>query len=159
VADDSVRQPTYQREKSKEFDRHTAEDDIDPSACGGVQTGSRGGDSLFASGADFVPGARTRSSLAAPGRESASEMLCQPFWMTTMRSMTLPTTFGTAILAGGPLAASSALAQGGYGMGTGMMGGYGAGWMGGGYGGIWLLVLLVAVIVGLVAWIIAKKSK
>jgi hypothetical protein len=81
-------------------------------------------------------------------------------WMIAMKHMNFPRTFGAAILAGGPLAATSALAQGGYGMGAGMMGGYGAGWMGGGgYGGIWLLVLLVAVIVGLVAWIIAKKGK
>ncbi len=69
--------------------------------------------------------------------------------------------FGAVILAGGSIATSDALAQsqGGNGMGPGMMGGYGSNWMGGGYGGMWLVILLVLVIVGLVAWIIAKKGK
>jgi len=42
----------------------------------------------------------------------------------------------------------------------GMMGGYGVGWMGGGgYGGFLLPVLLVVVVAGLVAWIVAQKKK
>lgn len=69
-------------------------------------------------------------------------------------------TLGVAVIAGGPIASSAlAQSQGGYGMGAGMMGGYGGGWMGGGYGGIWLIVLLVAVVAGLVGWLIAKKRK
>jgi len=71
-------------------------------------------------------------------------------------------TLSAAVLIGGPIVATSALAQsqGGYGMGSGMMGGYGAGWMGGGgYGGILLPVLLVVVVAGLVAWIVAQKKK
>ncbi|MEO7254438.1 MAG: hypothetical protein ABIZ64_09400 [Casimicrobium sp.] len=78
-----------------------------------------------------------------------------------MKHTHFPKTFGAAILAGGSIAASDALAQsqGGYGMGPGMMEGYGSNWMGGGYGGIWLVILLVLVIVGLVVWIIAKKRK
>ena len=62
-----------------------------------------------------------------------------------------------ALLMGGPIFATSALAQsqGGFGM----MGGYGAGWMGGGYGGIVLLILLIVVVAGLVAWIVAQKRK
>jgi hypothetical protein len=65
-------------------------------------------------------------------------------------------------LIGGPIVATSALAQsqGSYGMGSGMMGGYGAGWMGGGgYGGFLLPVLLVVVVAGLVVWIVAQKKK
>jgi hypothetical protein len=31
--------------------------------------------------------------------------------------------------------------------------------MGGGYGGIWVPILLVAVVAGLVGWIVAKKAK
>ena len=75
-----------------------------------------------------------------------------------MKRIDLRKTLSAAVLIGGPIVATSALAQsqGGYGM----MGGYGAGWMGGGgYGGIWLLVLLVAVVAGLVGWIIAQKRK
>ena len=69
--------------------------------------------------------------------------------------------FGIGILAAGSIAASNALAQSqsGFGMGPGMMGGYGSNWMGGGYGGPWLVILLALIIVGLVAWIIAKKRK
>jgi hypothetical protein len=50
--------------------------------------------------------------------------------------------------------------QGGSGTmgGSGMMDGYGTGWMGG-YGGIWVPILLVAVVAGLVGWIVAKKAK
>ena len=75
-----------------------------------------------------------------------------------MKQMQLRKTLSAAVLIGGPIVASSALAQsqGGYGMGTGMMGGYG--WMGG-YGGMWLPILLVAVVAGLVGWIIGQKRK
>ena len=79
-----------------------------------------------------------------------------------MKRMNFRKTLGAALLIGGPIVATSALAQsqGGYGMGSGMMGGYGAGWMGGGgYGGILLPVLLVIVVAGLVAWIVAQKKK
>ncbi len=77
-----------------------------------------------------------------------------------MKRMNLRKTLSAAVLIGGPIVASSALAQsqGGYGMGPGMMGGYGAGWMGG-YGGIWVPILVVAVVAGIVAWIIAQKRK
>ena len=75
-----------------------------------------------------------------------------------MKQMRLRKTLSAAVLIGGPIVASSALAQsqGGYGMGTGMMGGYG--WMGG-YGGMWLPILVVAVVAGLVGWIIGQKRK
>ena len=75
-----------------------------------------------------------------------------------MKQMQLRKTLSAAVLIGGPIVASSALAQsqGGYGMGTGMMGGYG--WMGG-YGGMWLPILVVAVVAGLVGWIIGQKRK
>ena len=80
-----------------------------------------------------------------------------------MKRMNLKRTLSAALLIGGPIVAASALAQsqGGYGMGSGgMMGGYGAGWMGGGgYGGFLLPVLLVVVVAGLVAWIVAQKKK
>ncbi len=81
-----------------------------------------------------------------------------------MKRMNLRNALNAALLMGGPMAATNALAQsqGGYGMGSGsgMMGGYGAGWMGGGgYGGILLPILLVVVIAGLVAWIVAQKKK
>jgi hypothetical protein len=75
-------------------------------------------------------------------------------------------TLNAAALIGGTIMAASALAaapQGAYGFGYGqdsdMMGGQGAGWMDGGYGGIWLTVVLVIVVAGLVAWIVAKKRK
>ena len=75
-----------------------------------------------------------------------------------MKQMRLRKTLSAAVLIGGPIVASSALAQsqGGYGMGPGMMGGYG--WMGG-YGGMWLPILVVAVVAGLVGWIIGQKRK
>lgn len=83
-----------------------------------------------------------------------------------MKHLNLKRISNAALLVGGPIVAASALAQshGGYGPGNGMgsggmMGGYGAGWMGGGYGGIWLPVLLVVVVAGLVAWIVAQKKK
>jgi uncharacterized membrane protein len=74
-----------------------------------------------------------------------------------MKRIDLRKTLSAAALSGGPVVATSALAQsqGGYGM----MGSYGAGWMdGGGYGGM-LLLLLVVVVAGLVAWIVAQKKK
>lgn len=79
-----------------------------------------------------------------------------------MKRMNLKRTLSTALLTCGPIAATSALAQsqGGYGMGSGgMMGGYGAGWMGGGYGGVWVPILLVAVVAGVVAWVVTQKRK
>jgi hypothetical protein len=39
-----------------------------------------------------------------------------------------------------------------------MNGGAGVGWMGG-YGGMWMLILLVIVVAGLVAWIVQRKGK
>jgi len=74
----------------------------------------------------------------------------------------LPKILSTTAMIGGSIVAACALAQsqGGYGMGSGgMMSGYGAGWMGGGYGGFLLPVLLVVVVAGLVAWIVAQKKK
>ena len=78
------------------------------------------------------------------------------------------TLFGSALI-GGIIAATRALAdgpQGGYGPGSGMMGGSGSGWMGGygsgwmgGYGGIGLPILVVIVVAGLVAWIVSQKKK
>ena len=51
----------------------------------------------------------------------------------------------------------AAQVQGGYG--SGMMGGYGANWMGG-YGGIWVPILLVGLlVVGLVAWVVKRRTK
>ena len=79
-----------------------------------------------------------------------------------MKRMNLKRTLSTALLICGPIVTTSALAQsqGGYGMGSGgMMGGYGAGWMGGGYGGIWVPILLVAVVAGVVAWVVTQKRK
>ena len=87
-----------------------------------------------------------------------------------MKRMKLRKNLNAAVLIAGTIMAASALADtqdGGSGMGsgmmggygTGMMGGYGTGWMGGGYGGIWVPILLVAVVAGLVGWIVAKKGK
>ena len=80
-----------------------------------------------------------------------------------MKRMNLSKILSAAVLIGGPIAAASALAQsqGGYGPGPGgMMGGYGAGWMGGyGFGGMWLPVLVVAVVAGVVAWVVTQKRK
>jgi hypothetical protein len=82
-----------------------------------------------------------------------------------MKRINLRKTLGAALLLiGAPSVATSALAQSqgtGNNMGAGgMMGGYGAGWMGsGGYGGFLLPVLLIVVIAGLVAWIVAQKKK
>ena len=89
-----------------------------------------------------------------------------PEWTLIMKRMNLRNALSAILLMGGPVVATSALAQSqggsgsGYGMGSGMMGGYGAGWMGsGGYGGILLPVLLIVVVAGLVAWIVAQKKK
>ena len=79
-----------------------------------------------------------------------------------MKRVNLRKILNAAVLIGGTIVATSALAQSqggyGYGMGSGMMGGYGFGWMGG-YGGIWVPILLVAVVAGLVAWVITQKKK
>lgn len=71
----------------------------------------------------------------------------------------------SAAFIGGTIVATCAYAQpsqGGYGpgsgMGSGMMGDYGGGWMGG-YGGIGLLLLVVVVVAGLVAWVVAQNKK
>jgi uncharacterized membrane protein len=93
-------------------------------------------------------------------------------WSFAMKRMNLSKILGAAIfiVMGGPVVAASTLAQSqgsygpgnGNGMGSGMMGGgYGGGWMGGGYGGIWLpvLLLLVIVVAGLVAWTVAQKRR
>ena len=84
-----------------------------------------------------------------------------------MKRMNLRKNLNAAVLIAGTIMAASALAdtqQGGDGTGmmsgdgTGMMSGDGTGWMGG-YGGIWVPILLVAVVAGLVGWIVAQKSK
>jgi hypothetical protein len=81
--------------------------------------------------------------------------------------------FNALTLTAAMVVATNALAQPsqggngpGHGMGPGMMGGNGPGWMGGygagwmgGYGGIWLLILLVIVVAGLVAWVVKNKGK
>lgn len=67
----------------------------------------------------------------------------------------------SAAFIGGTIVATCAYAQpsqGGYGHGSGMMGDHGYGWMGG-YGGIGLLLLVVVVIAGLVAWVVAQNKK
>jgi hypothetical protein len=78
-----------------------------------------------------------------------------------VKRINLRKTFNAALMTGGPILATSVLAQsqGGYGMGSDMMGGYGGGWMGGGYGGIGLLVLLVILVAAVVAWIVSQKKK
>ena len=53
------------------------------------------------------------------------------------------------------LTTSATLAQGGNMMNDGNWGG---GWMGG-YGGPWMLILLVIVVAGLVAWIVKRGGK
>lgn len=81
-----------------------------------------------------------------------------------MKGINLGKTLSAAVWIGGPIIAASALADtqpsgSGYRMGSGMMDGYyGFGWMGG-YGGIWLPILLVIVLVGVVAWVVAPKRK
>lgn len=78
-----------------------------------------------------------------------------------MKRMSFRKALNAAALLGGLLSATSVLAQaaqGGYGPGSGMMGGNGPGWMGG-YGGIGLPILVVIVVAGLVAWIVSQKRK
>ncbi len=78
-----------------------------------------------------------------------------------MNRMSLRKHVNAAVVIAATIMSASALAdtqQGGYGMGSGMMGGYGTGWMGG-HGGGWVLILLIAVVAGLVGWIIAQKRK
>lgn len=87
--------------------------------------------------------------------------LYSPEWSLAMKRMSLRKNLNAAVLIAGSIMAASALAdtrEGGSGMGSGMMGGYGTGWMGG-YGGIWVPILLVAVVAGLVGWIVVKKGK
>ncbi len=77
-----------------------------------------------------------------------------------MKRMILERTLSAALLIGGPIMGTSALAQSQGGYGPGMMGGYGGGWMGGWMGGgMWIPVLLVVAVAGLVAWIFAQKKK
>lgn len=88
--------------------------------------------------------------------------LFNPSWSLAMKkTLRLRKTLSAAVLTGGSILAASATAQpsqGGYGMGPGMMDGYGFGWMGG-YGGIWVPILLVIVVAGLVAWIVRQNRK
>lgn len=69
--------------------------------------------------------------------------------------------WNTCLLLVGSISAEAALAQSqgaygnGYSMGPGMMSGYGFG----DYGGIWVPIVLVALVAGIVAWIVAKKTK
>lgn len=80
-----------------------------------------------------------------------------------MKRMNLESALSAILSICGPIMATSALAQsqGGHGMGSGgMMDGYATGWMGtDGYGGLLLPILLVVVIAGLVAWIVARNKK
>ena len=54
------------------------------------------------------------------------------------------------------LATGSTLAQNGTMMNGGMWGG--SGWMGG-YGGYWVPILVLAVVVGLVVWVVKRQKK
>jgi hypothetical protein len=74
-----------------------------------------------------------------------------------MKRMNLRKNLNTAVWIAGTIMATSALADTQEG-GPGMMGGSGTGWMGG-YGGIWVPILVVAIVAGLVVWIVAKKGK
>lgn len=80
-------------------------------------------------------------------------------WILTMKRMNLRNTLSAALLMGGAILATNALAQSPGGHDSDMMGGNGAGWMGGGYGGTLIPVLLVVVIAGFVAWIVVQKKK
>ncbi len=78
-----------------------------------------------------------------------------------MKRMNLCKVLSATLLIGGPMMIASAQAQqqNGHAPG-GMMGGYGAGWMGGyGFGGMWGPILVVIVVAGLVAWIVAQRKK
>jgi hypothetical protein len=82
-------------------------------------------------------------------------------WSLVMKQLNFCKTLNTTIALGAMMTVEGALAdtpQGTHNMGSGMMNGYGYGWMGGS-GGIWIPTLLVIVIVGLVAWIIKQKKK
>ena len=89
-----------------------------------------------------------------------------PGWNLAMKRMNVRDTLSAAALIGGSIVTASALAQPsqggtygpGNGMGTGMMDGSGTGWIGG-YGGMWVTVLLVIVVAGFVAWVVAQKKK
>ena len=85
-----------------------------------------------------------------------------------MKRINLRKTFNLAALMGGTIVAANALAQSqGGNAGSGMMGGNGVGWTGGygpswmgGYGGgMWVPILLVIVVAGVVAWVVAQKKK
>jgi uncharacterized membrane protein len=91
---------------------------------------------------------------------NANAHLFNPEWSIAMKRIYLRKTLNAAALAGGTIVSASALSQsqGSYGPGSGMMGGYGSNWMGG-YGGMWLPILVVVVVVGLVAWVVAQKRK
>ncbi len=54
------------------------------------------------------------------------------------------------------LATGSALAQNGTMMNGGM---WGSGWMGGYGGGYWMPILVLAVVVGLVVWVVKQQKK
>jgi hypothetical protein len=104
------------------------------------------------------------ATLTRPVRIVAGDgtaQLFKPEWILAMKRMNLRKNLNTIVLIAGTIMAASALAdtQEGYGMGSGMMGGYGNGRMGGGYSGIWVPILLVAVVAGLVGWIVAKTGK
>ncbi len=81
-----------------------------------------------------------------------------PEWKLIMKRMNLRSALSVALMVSGPIAATSALAQS-HGGNSGMMGGFGAGWMGGGFVGMWLPILLVVAVAGLVVWIVAQKKK
>jgi len=70
-----------------------------------------------------------------------------------MKRMNFRKATSAVVLIGEPIAAASALAQpqSGYGP-SGMMGGYG-------FGGMWVPILVVIVVAGLVAWIVAQNKK
>lgn len=74
-----------------------------------------------------------------------------------MKHIDIRSMFGATVAAGGlSLSACTGVTQPHGGHDGGMMGGMnGYGWMGG-YGGPWVLILLVVVVAGLVAWIIAR---
>lgn len=76
-----------------------------------------------------------------------------------MKRISVRKLLNAAALTGGSILVANAWAQPsqeGYGMGPGMMG-HGFGWMGG-YG-IWPLILLVAIVVGVVVWVVAQRKK
>lgn len=74
-----------------------------------------------------------------------------------MKRMKLRKNLNAAVLIAGTIMAASAQAYTHEG-GSHMMDDYGTGWMGGN-GGIWVTILLVAVVAGLVGWIVGKKRK